>query len=369
MDELSNYLTSGKTHAKLSPESLEMMGKQAANMFLEGKGVSLNDAIAKLAGGHHDISTEQIKRVVEFANTQVYLAKHDQDKTAGAETSYPQFELADAGRIVQDLSDGARPTIVTQTDIDYNRLAKKEKVSSVQTERELAELFKTASEEKDYSQETIVNNVMGAKDALIGLRGVLGERYDQHLELFKEATAEFYTYVKRHILDGGSIGEVMAALKPLGIQDEVVQPVVQQLLTEKVAKPQDLKAQVKEASAHDGRLVDEKHPIIQTYAGIMTAWDEMKTASAALEDVENHLTEVQDFIKKAYFTKESIGGLLASLPMVGRAAGAVSRGRGLLGGTGTKLMAGVKKNPITAATTAASAVPQRQPAPVPPGLD
>ena len=111
-NDLVNYLSSTGQHAKLSPEALEMMGKQAANMFLD-TGLSLNEAVVKIASEHHDINVEQLKRVAEFANTAVYLAKHDQSKTAGDSTSYPQFELADPARIVQDMSDGARPTVVT----------------------------------------------------------------------------------------------------------------------------------------------------------------------------------------------------------------------------------------------------------------
>lgn len=365
MDEFANYLLSGKSNAKLSAESLELMGKQAANLYLD-KGIELNDGIAKLAGEHPDISVEQIKRIAEFANTAVYLAKHDQNKTAGSEHSYPQFELADAGRIVQDLSDGARPTVVTKTDVDYSRQAKKEKTSSPETESALVELFKTASGEKDFSPETVVNELMAAKDLLIGLRQNIGDLYNQHEGLFKEATTDFYNNVKTYLLDGGSFGEVVAALDSVASDDlhNHLEPIVAGLLRDKVASVQELKKQYAEVEKIAHRTVDPEHPLILSYSAMVLSGEELQKTALALDEVGDELKTLNDFIKEAYFTKESVGPLLAALPAVGRAvAGA---GRGLLGKVGRGAMSEFKKSPISTLATAKSLVPQRQPAPVPP---
>lgn len=354
MSDFENYLMSGKRHAKLSPESLELMGKQAANAFLD-EDISLNDSIAKLAGAHDDISAEQIKRIVEFANTAVYLAKHDQNKTAGSEHSYPQFELADAGRIIQDLSDGARPTVVTKTDIDYSRQAKKEKVSSSRTEKALEELFKVASAEKDYSEETVINEVMAAKETLLALKQNIGDRYNQHESLFKEAAAEFYDIVKRHVLEGGSFGEVYTALQSVAGDDlsDNLQPIVKGLISEKVAKAEDLKKQFadKEKSAH--RTVNPEHPLLKTYAAMVMAGEELQKTAGVLDEVHQELGALTDFIKEA-FTKEKAAGLLSSLP-------------GMIGKLGRGAIGEMRRNPIQTLGTAKSLMPQRQPAPVPPG--
>lgn len=358
MDEFSNYLLSGKNHAKLSPESLEMMGKQAANMFLD-HGIALNDGIAKLAGEHQEVSAEQIKRIVEFANTAVYLAKHDQSKTAGAEHSYPQFELADAGRVIQDLSDGARPTVVTKTDVDYSRQAKKEKVSSVQTEEALTELFKVASEEKDYSRETVVNQVMSAKETLIGLMDNLQDRYNQNESLFKEATAEFYDHMKRHILDGGSFGEAYGALKASVGETaySYMEPIVKGLIHEKIASFEDLKKQFASSEKVAHRIVNPEHPIIHSFSAMAMAGEELQKLSYALTQVGSELDAVQVFIKQAYFTKEALGPLVAGL-----ARAAPSIGRGL-----TAIGKKVAKDPIGAVNavgTVKDMIPKK--APVPP---
>src|SRR5258708_3946623 len=93
-DALTDYISAGSEKAVISAESLELMGKRAAS-FLFDHGIPLNEGIRKIASEYKDINHEQIKRVVEFANISAYLTQHDKNKTAGAESSYPQFELAD----------------------------------------------------------------------------------------------------------------------------------------------------------------------------------------------------------------------------------------------------------------------------------
>lgn len=306
MDPLSDYILGGKTHAKISPESLEMMGKQAANMFLE-EGVALNDSIAKLAAEHADISAEQVKRIAEFANTNVYLAKHDQNKASGSEHSYPQYELADPGRIIQDLSDGARPTIVTKTDIDYSRNAKKVKTSSAKDEALFESMFKGASsEEKDYSTETIVTDVLNAKHTLVGLKDSLSSLYTQHESLFKEASADFYSSVKEHVLEGGSLADVVGALSNVSESARThLEPVVARLLQEKVASSAYLSAQIRELSKTAHRETDHNHPIVKSYSAMVLAGTELRKQAMALSDVNENLEKIDAFIKAQFLTPKA----------------------------------------------------------------
>jgi hypothetical protein len=305
-DELTNYLLNGNRHAKLSPESLELLGKQAANMYLND-GLSLNESIAKLAAAYQDISQEQVKRIVEFANSAVYLAKHDQNKTAGAASSYPQFDLADAGRIIQDLSDGARPTVMTPVDLEYSRIpTKKEKVAAVQ---HIAEMFgaddnsaveKTAS--ADFSKETAVTEIMGAKNMLTGLKDNLESSVEKMDLMLKEAKAAYYDLVKRHLLDGGDFSDVMAAARSSEAEDEkiasIVQPVVVQLMSEKVASEKRLMNGVRNLEKVAYRVVNEKHPLVVEFKNIVTLEDEVEKVANGLFEVDTELKKVDQIIKE-----------------------------------------------------------------------
>lgn len=306
--ELHSYLSSGHRHADLSPEKLELMGKMAANLFLS-EDVSLNEGVAKLAGEHPDINHEQVKRVCEFANTAVYLARHDQSKTAGAESSYPQYQLADPARVIQDLSDGARPTVVTAVDADYGRQPeKKQKVSASKADELLSELFGTkeaqARADLDFSKETAIQEIMDAKSALTGLRDSLsstGEGFDLSI---KEASAEYYDVVKRHILGGGDFVDVLAAVKTAAVGDakisDILGPVIDGLLREKVATADTLARSTKALEKVAHRVVNAEHPLVVLPRTIASLDLEIDKIAHGLEDVEAQLSKVNGFIREKY---------------------------------------------------------------------
>jgi hypothetical protein len=333
-------LSKGKS-ANISPEKLEMMGKEAANIFIE-KHISLNESISKLAAAHDDISQEQIKRVCEFANTAVYLAKHDMAKTAGSSSSYPEFDLADPNRVIQDLSDGTKSTVTTKVDADYSRLPQKVKTSSAEkkvvridrmkgangkpnycvhhysdgtssgptttktaspAEMALEELFtsKTA-EDLDYSKDTAVNEVMAAKEQLIGLRDHLRSAGEQFDLLRKESASELYELSKRFMMDGGSfadIGKVAYAVSQS--QDEManlLDPIIKGLLKEKVSSASELKLGIRGMEKVAHRTVNPEHPMMKVAAAVLVADREMEKVAQGLKEVTAGLNEVNSFIKE-----------------------------------------------------------------------
>lgn len=304
MDDLHSYLVNEHQRATISPESLEMMGKEAANLLLN-EGVSLNESIAKLAGTHSDINHEHVKRICEFANNSVYLAKHDQNKTAGASSSYPRFVLADPNRVVQDLSDGARPTVFTPTDTDYGRQPlKKEKMSSAMADAYLAQLFSVETEEpfQEFSKESGVEDVMGAKSSLIALRDNLSNTGEQFDLLQKEASEAYYASVKHHLLDGGGFEDVMNASHHTGADGPeiaaVLQPVVVRLLKEKVSSVAALKQGMAQMTKVAHRVINPEHPFVSTLATVISFDREIEKIATGLQEVEEQLAVVNSFIQE-----------------------------------------------------------------------
>jgi len=301
-DKLSTALANEGKHANVSPEMLEMMGKTAANIFIE-KGVSLNESISKLAAAHDDINQEQIKRVCEFANTAVYLAKHDMAKTAGESSSYPEFDLADPNRVVQDLSDGTKSTITTKVDADYSKLPSKMKTSSARADAALEELFSSKTpEDLDYSKDSAINDVMAAKDQLNGLRDHLSSTGEQFDLMFKEAEAEFYELSKRHMMDGGSIIDIYKSAQATGATDDeagsILTPVITRLVQEKVASAAAMKEQMKSLEKVAHRTINPAHPLVKAAGAILESGREMEKVSYGLRGVEDGLKQVNSFIKE-----------------------------------------------------------------------
>lgn len=117
MHDLPSRTLLQQMHAQpKSGEELEVLGKQAARMYLCG-GCSLNDAVVetvKQAG----LSPEQVKRVVEFANTSAYLKEFEKK---GSTDKYIHFEggPASPGEVLKDLNDGGGGTIFDRGDTHY----------------------------------------------------------------------------------------------------------------------------------------------------------------------------------------------------------------------------------------------------------
>lgn len=312
-DPLLN-LVHERRHASLSAESLEMLGKQAANMYLN-EGVDLNEGVKKVASAYQDINSEQIKRVCEFANTAVYLARHDAAKTAGANSSYPQFPLADPSRVIQEMSDGSRPRAAAGPGAEYSQAPKKMKTSSAAAESALLEMFgydadgteKTAS--INFTSETALTEVMGAKDALTGLKDNLETASAQVSNLLKEAQEDYYDLVKRHLLDGGDFADVMVAARASGLEDEkiaeVLRPMVETLILEKVSSPRRMSEMCRNLEKVAHRVVNEKHPFVAAPAAITFFGAEVEKIAAALEDVNEQLGEVRTFIREHFHGRKA----------------------------------------------------------------
>lgn len=302
--KLSTALANEGKYANVSPEMLEMMGKQAANAFIE-KGISLNESISKLAAAHHDINQEQVKRVCEFANTAVYLAKHDMAKTAGAKESYPEFDLADPNRVIQDLSDGTKSTVTTKVDADYSRLPLKEKTSSAKSKADVAleELFNSkTAEDLDYSKDSAISDVMSAKDGLKSLRDHLSSSGEQFDLMFKEASADLYELSKRHMLSGGSFSDIVKVAGSIGATakeaNDILTPVIKNLVMEKVSTAKALSAQMQSLEKVAHRTINPVHPMAKAAGAVLSAAREIEKTAYGLREVEEGLKQVNSFIKE-----------------------------------------------------------------------
>lgn len=306
-DDLSTFLLSGSGGFTLTPEKLELMGKEAATLLIE-KSVPLEDSVVKLASAHPDMNAEQVRRVVEFANTAAYLSFHDKNKTAGAESSYPQFKLADPQEVMKKLS-GAQAE--PQSDLDYLLAPAKKKLSSVQVKREeeLEKMFLGAGEKSktaslDFSPETVETVILNTKHDLVALRDSLSSSGETFDTLFKQAQADYYDSVKRHMLDGGSFADVLRGAHETGIEtekiSEVLTPFVEQLIKEKVASPEAIHSQARDLVKVAHREVEASHPFVAGFSALNTLLEETEKVALALEDVNAQLSRVQKAIKEEF---------------------------------------------------------------------
>lgn len=103
----------------VSGEELEVFGKAAASRYMCGDASSLNDAVVETVK-QAALSPEQVRRVIEFANTAAYLQEF---KKEGATHKYIHFDGGPASptEVLKDLNDGGGGTVFDRGSADYNQ--------------------------------------------------------------------------------------------------------------------------------------------------------------------------------------------------------------------------------------------------------
>jgi hypothetical protein len=101
-----------------SGEELEVLGKAASKKFVSGQSGTLNEAVVETVK-HAGLSPEQVKRVIEFANTNAFLS--DFHKEGGAH-KYVEFHggPADPAEVLRDLNDGGGGNVFDRGLADYS---------------------------------------------------------------------------------------------------------------------------------------------------------------------------------------------------------------------------------------------------------
>lgn len=112
-----------------SGEELEVLGKKASAMYLCGSCATMNDAVVetvKKAG----LSPEQVRRVIEFANTDAYIKEFEKK---GSTHKYIAFQggPANPSEILKDLNDGGGGTVFDRGDGHYDQAPMHKKASVI----------------------------------------------------------------------------------------------------------------------------------------------------------------------------------------------------------------------------------------------
>lgn len=159
-EEMPFGLARQTTHAALSSEDLNNMGKQAADAYLSC-GTPLNQAVVKLAQQHASISPHQVMRVVEYTNQETFQRLFDDNEKYACDKNI-DFPLADPRIILHELNDGARPHVMTPPPDDYSQAPVKLAHADVEADMELCRAFGMEPESPAMEKEAILDVALGA---------------------------------------------------------------------------------------------------------------------------------------------------------------------------------------------------------------
>lgn len=318
MDMFESLLTSSRS-PQVDPETLEMLGRKASEMFHNG--TPLNDAIVKLASEHPNLGNEHIRRIAEFANNITFQAMFQKSANKNV-----QFPVADPGVILRDLKDGGSPAHDGKTlrdGADYATAPSK----SLEGDDELAEMFggspgegqeKTASEPLNRDHTSFTNPIDDVWNVHVRLQGTRSELLAAHESMdlmLKTAKEEFYQAVKTEVLNaqGAGLGGVMGALEKIADADLVaaaLTPVVERMARDNIQTQEQLHQSLEKRA---GVMVNPQHPLIKTWCGLIKTANDKVAAQEALKDVDLALKRTKEYVKQASSDRPVTQGLKSIL--------------------------------------------------------
>lgn len=304
-------------------EDLEVLGKRAAAVWSSGEQPSLSAAVKETVKLAH-LSTEQVRRVIEFANTEAFLCAFQKEGQSSRLVDFPGGP-ADPSVVLADLNAGPAAPVVDRGLADYEgpppargqggaKLAHAAPGAAAADEAAFAACFGYDAglpEENPYAE------ALALRDKLAGaaehVRSTLSG-----LELLYDTAGERLSHeVKQAALGGVTLGQVLQAWRQVTCDSEAIKVafarVTPTLLEREVFPSVEAMHASLEKQGHARQVVNPAHPLVGAFADFVEALTKVAEHQALWQE----LAEVRAPLE-AYLAKEASAA--------GRAVRTVTRG-------------------------------------------
>ena len=283
-----------------SGEHLEVLGKKAAADWGDGQFRTLTEAVVTTVK-HAHLSPEQVKRVVEFANTAAYLTEF---KKEGAPHHVVEFSggPADVSDILKDLNDGGGGTVFDGGAGDYHMPPNhREKTASNEGDSLLAELFdKTAGDALPYANPH--GEVIELKDKLASTAEHIQSTISGLEVAYAEPADRLYHQVKQGSLSGLSLGDVMTAWDTVAPSPEYIKAafalMTPRLLREGVFADVDTMMGSVDKIASN-RMVNPEHALVVDFSEFCETLGKLAELRDNAQELRGHIRELDAYLKTA----------------------------------------------------------------------
>lgn len=288
--------------SKHSAEHLEVLGKNASARYRAGQAATLTEAVievVKTAG----LLPEQVKRVVEFANTDAFLTQFRK------EGSHKVVELpggpASPFSVLQSLNTPASSVQYNRGTSDYDHPPPEKHASDATLDHTLKESFR--AEPAEFAHEYPYANPLGEAYALQQKLASVEDTMTGQLSMlegaFGDMVGRLYHNVKQAALEGVDLGDVVQAwsTSPGATTDHMklafafISP---RLLKERVFRGADAIGHSLEKFASGG-LVNPEHTLVTDFGEFCEVVTKLAEIRAARQEVSNGLGQINYFLKQA----------------------------------------------------------------------
>ena len=355
MSDLPSLALLQQSHATPKTGSdLELFGKAAASKFLCGECSSLSTSVVetvKKAG----LSPEQVRRVVEFTNTDAFLQEFK--KEGSSKVIEFQGGPANYSDVLKDLNDGGGGTVFDKGNLDY-QMPPPDTAKTASLNRERLGLEETKLAEAFGVDESPLPYAEPLQDSL-DVKEKLARAYDEFTGQINQLESQYmtcldglYNNVKQAALGGTTLGQVVSAWSTVTAEPEFVKAAFSQLTPRLLQSGVFLSKEaigeslIKTASAG---VVNEEHPLVQDFALFCETLSKLAAHRGARDDVSESLDQISTFLKAAS-VKEVASGLKGAWKGLSSAAEKAAPGAGRVAGKSTEFA--VKHSPKALAGTA-----------------
>ena len=297
-----------------STDAMDRYIEQSATAYLKEK-TPLNETITKIASAN-GLNRDQIARVVEGANTEVYVQLMNQSTD-----KYINFETADATKVASAVHGTEKTAEIITADYDVPPPGETPAGSFIE---------KIASEEVRTDHTTVHNQAI----KLAGLDEQISNSLDEVDVRFQQNSDVLYHLVKQAYLGGTSFGDIRSAVTT--VYDSPVINVVLKDCQEKLAAEINPKPIVMTVQNHGS--VNSDNPIIKQAGIIAQDVQEFKILREKRAEVFAGMkTCVEKFPETKHLLKSAAGSAATGVLESGVSKlkkGVAIGGIGLLGGIG-----------------------------------
>lgn len=381
MEELPTSLLTQQEQAKpRTGEELEIFGKYAAKLYLAGQCGTLSESVVeavKTAG----LGPEQVRRVVEFANTSAYLEKF---ASAGPEHKVVTFKGGPASfpDVIRDLNDGSGGSVFDKAAAasfadyalpppDAALLASNNLLRLGLLDTKLAQAFEVNEIPIPYAEP--LREAADMKDKLAGIYDEARYELSGLETRYMDVCDLLFQQVKQASLEGVPLGHVIQVWGTV-TEDPQFYKVAFEMLAPRLVENTVFETAVAIAESLEKTagvgMINPDHPMV----GIFTDFCETLAKMAAYREAQNEVAEQLDVLS-TFLTKASgVGSAVrealtehvpkawrAATGLAARASKPVSEFATDLGGETAGRLAGgaVKYAPHLAAGLAAEELYQR----------
>jgi len=317
----------------ISGLELETFGKHAAKLYTQGQYATVQEALIETIKTSA-LSPEQVRRVVEFANTAAYL--NELEKCGSHRYVELQGGPADPGDVLRDLNDGGAPEPARPLSSDYD-LPPEDLTKKADAARHrlgipdhLDEAFKTGGRPEAPYADPLQDSIR-LRHKLAGAHGDLMSQLSSLETNLMVEHELLYRQVKEAALKGTDLGDVLQAWAATGHEPEMAKVafrfITPTLLRENVYKGRGDVAASLSRFTKTAAMVNIEHPLVKTYDTFCTTLKKLAHVRATEEEVRSHLDGITTFIIQAGQIKEAGKGALVG-KVLGKGIHGARRARG-----------------------------------------